>query len=314
MIKKILTHKVFADRPPVLMDIGASGGIHKIWKNIAKYCVCIGFDPDERDISVSQKTGRKFKDFYLINRIVSDTPGITDFYLTQSPHCSSTLKPDRDHLGFYDLAHYFKIHKQIQLPAITVNAALKEAGYDYIDWFKTDTQGTDLRIFTAIDEAVRNKILVAEFEPGILDAYHGEDKLYKVMEYFDGRDFWCDACTVKGLSRIDADCLRTRFNRFEKVVSRFLQKPCAFWAEISYMNQMKQGQFDQRAYLLMSVFALVKKQYGFAMEICTDALKTYDDGFFAAIREYALAQMRLHGYMTLPVSIAKAAIKKLVGR
>lgn len=62
---------------------------------------------------------------------------------------------------------------------------LKSINIDYIDWFKTDTQGTDLRIFASLGDELINKILVAEFEPGIIDAYKGEDKLYKIMEFFD---------------------------------------------------------------------------------------------------------------------------------
>jgi hypothetical protein len=65
-----------------------------------------------------------------------------------------------------------------------VQQALIKININYIDWFKTDTQGTDLRLFKTLPSKIADHVLAAEFEPGILDAYIGEDKLYSVMELY----------------------------------------------------------------------------------------------------------------------------------
>ena len=48
IIDQILRSEHFRDQPPVLIDIGASGGIHSKWKYIAKYSYCIAFDADDK--------------------------------------------------------------------------------------------------------------------------------------------------------------------------------------------------------------------------------------------------------------------------
>ncbi len=314
MINKILSQKCFEKKPPLLIDVGASGDIHEIWKGFAKYCVCIAFDPDERDVSVSKKTGGDFKEFYMINRIVSDSTGVKNFYLTKSPHCSSSLKSDMKNLNQYDISSYFEIDKEIKLSAITLDLAIKETGYDYVDWFKTDSQGTDLRIFSILDSNLRNRILVNEFEPGILDAYIGEDKLYKIMEYFDNSDFWSDECIIKGMRRIDQRIIEEEFNWVMKRFINLFQKPCAFWAEISYMNQMKNTDFQERDFLLMCVFALVKNQYGFVLEICSRAEQKFDNQLFGEINKYALSKMKIRGYVKLPLYILNKLLTKVLNK
>ncbi len=60
---------------------------------------------------------------------------------------------------------------------------------DYIDGYKTDSQGTDLRIFNSLPKEIINKILLAEFEPGIIDAYQGEDKLHHLLAHMEKEPF-----------------------------------------------------------------------------------------------------------------------------
>jgi len=311
MIDKILKHESFKNKPPVLVDVGASGDIHQIWKSIAKHCVCIAFDPDDRDLEASSQTGKGFKDFFIVNRIVSDTEGIKKFYLTVSPHCSSSLNTDLTNLTPYDLKSAFEVMKEIELAAVTIDTSLEKIGLDYIDWFKTDTQGTDLRIFASINPKITEKILVAEFEPGIMDAYKGEDKLYKIMEFFEKKDFWCDECVVKGMRRIDPMTKENSFNTIEKRFFHLFQKSNAFWAEISYMNQMKTQEFEIRDYLLMSVFSLIKEQYGFVTETCNAAKEKFEDPIFDDISEYAIYKMKINGYKKLPFYIIKKLFNKM---
>ena len=98
LIEKVLTTKELIEWPPVLLDIGASGEIHPEWRLIAKHSVCVAFDADSRDFNNSE-TNSGYKKIHLINAIVSNkTAKTTDFYLTSSPHCSSSLYPLNDKL------------------------------------------------------------------------------------------------------------------------------------------------------------------------------------------------------------------------
>ena len=54
IIKIIMNHASLVNQPPVLVDIGASGFIHRKWRTIAKYSVCIAFDADTRDFDANK--------------------------------------------------------------------------------------------------------------------------------------------------------------------------------------------------------------------------------------------------------------------
>src|SRR6185295_6412802 len=92
---------------------------------------------------------------------------------------------------------------------------------------------TDLRLFTELPGGILNGILAAEFEPGIMDAYKGEDKLHMIMREMDKGDFWLSTMDVKGTQRLNASYSKSRGSSFAKRSIR--TSPC--WAEVTYLRQ-----------------------------------------------------------------------------
>lgn len=307
IIQEILESIYFENRPPVLIDIGASGEINAKWKPIAPYSVCLAFDADDREFNIAEKVASGYKRLLVINRIVTaEEMASTNFYLTASPFCSSLLKPQMEQLQPWIFHSLFEVQKTAVLPAITIPAALKQAGLDYLDWFKTDTQGTDLRLFKSIPDQIRDGILAAEFEPGIMNAYNGEDKLYAVMEAAREAGFWLSTMDVKGTQRLNEQYTKSlgRFNA-ERMVRR---SPC--WAEVTYL---KNSVNSTRAKLLLFVFALLERQYGFALEIADDALKTEKDPLFNHCRKSVLKLLQKEK-LKIPVVMMKKQFNKLFAR
>ena len=262
IISTILESDYFLNRPPILIDIGASGGINRKWKIIAPYSTCIAYDADDRDFQINEITNSQFKRLITFNRIISDEQSTyLDFYLTKSPYCSSLLEPDLEKLKPWVFHPLFEVEKKTNLSAITLTESLRQAEIDYVDWFKTDTQGTDLRLFRSLPSEVSKNILAAEFEPGIIDAYHGEDKLYMIMQEMHEREFWLSSMNVKGTQRLNADYI-DKIGAF-KSKRIFRRSPC--WAEVTYLRQPFPG--SERQLLLQFVFALLEEQYGFALEL-----------------------------------------------
>ena len=204
IIKTILTSGYFLENPPILVDIGASGEINKKWEIIAPHSVCIAFDADDRDFQINEVDSSIYKKLIIFNRIViAEENAHPNFFLTVSPYCSSLLKPDEQKLKPWVFCSLFDVEKVTTLPAITLKEALSQTSVDYVDWFKTDTQGTDLRLFKSLPTMIAENVLMAEFEPGIIDAYQGEDKLYMVMQEMRERDFWLSSMDIKGTQRLD---------------------------------------------------------------------------------------------------------------
>lgn len=295
----------FRDQPPVLIDIGASGGIHSKWKHVAKYAYCLAFDADDREFHVTEQTNKTYKKLITFNRIVTaEHIGQTNFHLTASPFCSSLLEPNKEKLEPWVFSPLFSVERVIPLPATTLQEALQQANIDYIDWFKTDTQGTDLRLFTSLPAALQSKILAAEFEPGIIDAYEGEDKLYAVMQEMRDQGFWLSSMAVKGVQR-----LHVRYTaEFGPFMTKRILRKTPGWAEVTYLRQSAID--HQRQFLLLYVFALLERQYGFALEITEIALKRFPDSIFSDCRNAVRKKLELEK-RKIPLVILKRQFNNL---
>lgn len=294
LINKILSLRELVDKPPVLIDIGASGQLHKPWKNIGKYSICIAFDADERKFKFVREEVGKFKKLLIYNGIVTASENTqTDFYLTKSPYCSSILEPNSEALKNWAFSDKFEVTKKVKMNSYSLNSVLSEAKIDYVDWFKTDSQGIDLRLFASLPDGVRNNILVAEFEPGILDSYHGEDKLFQLMEFMDGKNFWMSDIKIKGTAIIPSDKL-IALAKNEKIrkMLQFSMKNSPGWAEVTYMNSFK-NHFEKRDFLLGWIFAAINKHYGFALTLAEEGYLKFGDKIFLEMKSHSVKQMKL---------------------
>lgn len=286
IINKILSLPYFNDKPPVLVDIGASGEIHPEWQWIAKHSICIAFDADSRDFKNTENASG-YKRLFLVNAIVSDKEDkSTRFYLTASPHCSSSLEPINEELSNWSFSGLFKVERTIELNNISLGNALKQNNISYVDWYKTDSQGIDLRLFKALDSNVQKNVLVAEFEPGFIDAYKNEDKISGLLPYMETLPFWMSDCIVKGSQRINETTLKRYNLNSEKLNLR--NSSC--WAEFTYINTCENLQ-SERDLLLTIVFCCIKKQYGFALDTLTKLGSRLDAGMFSEIEKFLLTEL-----------------------
>lgn len=297
IIEKVLTHDVFRDAPPVLIDIGASGKIHGKWKKIAKYSLCIAFDADDRDFNVSVKESDLYKKLYTYNSIVSDKDADeANFYLTRSPYCSSLLEPLIDDLQ--DLAHapLFEVEKIVKMKTVALSTVLRDLAINNVDWFKTDSQGIDLRLFKNLPAEIRSKVIIAEFEPGISNAYKGEDKLHHLLAYMDEINlFWSTEMLIKGSQKISTSALGKLFrNKKVRKLAMFSQKKSAGWAEVTYLNSFNKDHFTKRDYLLGWVFSTIEKQHGFAFMLAQKGQQLFNDSFFKELEKHSEYKMKLN--------------------
>jgi len=280
IISKIMSHSTIKEKPPVLVDIGASGGPLQVWKSIAPYSICIAFDADTRDFIVSESSDKGYKKLYLLNRLVStEADEALDFYLTHSPYCSSALKPNNEALEPWEFRRLFDVEKKVKVAAVDLWNALKTCGVDYVDWYKTDTQGTDLRIFNAMPKEVTNSSIIAEFEPGIIDAYVGEDKLHHLLSYMDDKIFWVSSMKIKGSQRIDQEDMALLNFYQRKRIDVFL-KAAPGWCEIAFINKFGSDNMGLREYLLGWLFSSIKGEHGFALRLARIGKSTFGDPLF----------------------------------
>jgi hypothetical protein len=307
IIDQILQEDYFINEPPVLVDIGASGELNSKWKSIAKYSLCIAFDADDREFQIREETNRSFRKLITINRIVTEKPEIeSGFFLTKSPFCSSILEPDSSSLRPWIFSDLFEVTGKKNMPGISLLQSFEDAGIRYVDWFKADTQGTDLRLYKSLPIQIRENMLAAEFEPGIMDAYKMEDKLYMVMNEMEKHSCWLSSMVVKGSQRIT----RENAASIGYYASSKIVKTSPGWAEITYLKNSVN--LSRRQLLLLMVFAVIERQFGFALELANEGMQQYEDSIFDKCRVSILNTIRKEK-IKLPLLLVKRKLVKLLG-
>ncbi|SFQ05402.1 methyltransferase, FkbM family [Pseudarcicella hirudinis] len=295
MIDKVLNQPEIQQEPPILIDIGASGKIHKSWKSIAKYSICIAFDADDRDFGHVKEESKNFKKLYIYNCIVSDKKtSESDFYLTKSPHCSSLLAPDPDSLQDWSFAPLFNVDRIAKIRTIDLPSVLKELNIQKVDWFKSDSQGIDLRLFKSLGDELTKNILVAEFEPGLMDAYKGEDKLHSILCHMENtKKFWLSDLVIKGSQRISENRLNNVFRSLPlRKLFNAVGKTSPGWGEMTYINNFKDENLSKRDFLLGWVFSSIQQQNGFAYEIAENGYEIFQEDLFKEMSQYSKSKLK----------------------
>ena len=268
MIDRVLRHPEFREHPPVLVDIGASGAIHPRWKRIAKYSIYVGFDPDHREMSVVHNAAHEFHRFHVFAAAASDVDcGDAEVHLTSSPFCSSLLPPDQESLADWTFADLFAVTDRQRVQCRRLSDVLLELNLDYVDWFQTDSQGCDLRLFQSLGQDVASRALAVELEPGFIDAYIGEDKLPAVLAAMDRKEFWLAEFHPRGVQRLRKSLLGMEMS-LSAMLSRLRIPVAPCWAEMLYLNTLRDMPPNNlRSWMLAWVFATTLGQHGFAMEV-----------------------------------------------
>ncbi|MBI3912593.1 MAG: FkbM family methyltransferase [Chloroflexi bacterium] len=269
---------------PVLVDIGASDKPPPIWQTIARHSIYVGFDPDSREMR-ELPSGSFYKGFVL-NQAITSIPQVdgVNFFLTHSPFCSSVLPPDEASLDHYLFADSFAVEKQATVPAMRLDDVVSRLALGEIDWLKIDSQGTDLRLFNSLADGIRTRVLALDVEPGLIDAYRGEDLFSETHRELLQNGFWLSNLRTRGavrmrsstfdqVSELDRDIIQ---DRIAKSV-----RPSPAWVEARYLRTtewLRQNDLSKHAYALLWTFAMLDRQFGFALDVAMEWEKFFGAG------------------------------------
>ena len=109
---------------------------------------------------MQERAGTGFYRSVIVNEAVTADKRneYVTFYLAIPPSCFSTLKPGlKLEAGYlFSIVDLFQVEREVQVKATTLDAILDRLHLERIDWFKVDSQGTDLRLFNSLSPAISN--------------------------------------------------------------------------------------------------------------------------------------------------------------
>ena len=295
LLERIFSEPELREHPPVLVDVGAAGGVHPAWRQIARYSIGVGFEPDARERGSLAAAQRDFRQWIFCPGLVAPSLAAEKslpFHLTRAPQCSSVLPPQP--LAEWVFADLFAVVETRRFPAVTLTEALTGQQLDRIDWLKCDTQGLDLKLYSSLPESWRLRLLVAEFEPGFIDAYAGEDQVADVLLAMRAEPFWLSGFQVMHTPRGRRDLLAKDFSPRGLKWLRRLATPAPGWANLCFHRDVarRPETLDRRAWLLAWVFATINRHFGQALTVAREGERRFGGELFARLASASLSHLR----------------------
>ena len=256
---------------PFLVDVGASKEAPPVWQPLAPYSYYLGFDPDSRETTDEQIEGFKEAKIYK-SAVGKKDENNAKLYLTEFPFCSSLLKPNEDALKDYMFAPFFLVNSVETTQTESLGTVCDKLNIPCVHWLKSDSQGADLQVFKGLDKERRNHVLALDLEPGLIDAYCGEDKFTQVHEYLCKKGFWLSDCTVHGSYRVKTSTMARLKKDADVDADAFYNhiKRAPGWVELRYLRSLEsmvENEASMEDYCLLWVFAAIDGHVGFCMDV-----------------------------------------------
>jgi hypothetical protein len=304
LLARIMQEPELRAAPPVLVDVGAAGGMHHAWGPLAPYAVGVGFEPDAREAPAPGPAQRQFARWIFCTGLAVPAAGAgqQELYLTKSPQCSSTLRPRTEDLAPWTFADFFTVAEVRTVAAVTIPEALAAHGIARIDWLKCDTQGLDLALYRSLPAAWRQRLLAAEFEPGLVDAYEGEERLPAVLEQMRTEPFWLADLRVGHAARGRAALLAQRLGAGALPWVRRLGPAAPAWANVRYLRDFGAAtdSLGRREWLLGWAVTTVAGQHGEALAIAEEGGRRWGGELFTTMAGASARSLRWAMLRALP--------------
>lgn len=221
---------------PVILDIGARGGLPQPWRSMARYGLvkAFGFEPDGKETSLLNKR-------YSFTKIIPFALGgdekETEFFITNSPCCSSFLKPNLEILERYPISEHFQLKRVEKVRIRKLENLVHDGLIPPPKYLKIDVQGYEYEVLKGAGELLHSSVLCIELEAHFIELYLGEKTFVEVKSYLEEFDFiLCDLRPQGefGGEIVEADCF---FIKNNKILSQDKKNYIKFWKKANKITK-----------------------------------------------------------------------------
>jgi FkbM family methyltransferase len=170
----------------VLVDVGASGGIHRRWADFTPHLTAFLFEPDEA--AYRRLTSRAGGALRMENAAVLGEPGMHAFHVCKKQEASSVLYPNPQVINLYPDPGRFEIVSTQQVVATSLDRHFLDGERPQPHFIKLDTQGSELSILQG-GKGVLATTVGVEVETWYVPVYQAVPLFPEVDQFIRSLDF-----------------------------------------------------------------------------------------------------------------------------
>jgi FkbM family methyltransferase len=155
-----------------IIDIGTNLGIDL--KNYPLKSNIYSFEPNPICYNYLKENFKNYSNLKLFNSAVGDVKGIYKFNLTKDTYSSSLLELNEK----YKNNNVLSFSETIMIDVINLNDIIEEENINQIDFYKSDTQGYDLKILKSLGENIRL------IKRGRIEVVNKNNQIYKGQDNY----------------------------------------------------------------------------------------------------------------------------------
>ena len=178
-----------------VIDVGARGDVHPIFREVAPLIDMIAVEPDAAEVQRLQaapKPGPQYRSLRYLPCALGRADGEQVLHLCRSPGVSSFYQPDREVLARFPDADRFEIVSSATVPVRSLDSLLDDRAVrppHQLDFVKIDTQGSELDILRGATRNLASRIVGVEVEVEFTPLYRSQPVFRDVDAVLSGQGF-----------------------------------------------------------------------------------------------------------------------------
>jgi len=181
---------IYRDRPLVLADVGARGGLKSNWQVARPHLRVLGFEPDVQEFTrlVAQHPPQPGGDA-VFNVALHSQAGTITLNVARDAGLSSIFEPNYDFLRAFPHVDRFDILDRRAVATDTLDHVLESHGISSLDFIKVDTQGSELGVLEGAARSLDTAVTGVEAEIEFAPIYQNQPLFADVDRYLRGHGF-----------------------------------------------------------------------------------------------------------------------------
>lgn len=217
--------------PPVMVDIGARGGLQMKWRTYRRLAplraIMVEANPEE-----AGRLRQMDRLATVVTAGLGEESGSGTLYLTSDPGCSSVLRPTVEAQALPSVGYRLGIVGTVEIALERADAVFRREGLPAPDFLKLDTQGSEVSILKGFGTLLDTASGI-EIECEFVQLYENQLLVTDVVAFLQARGFVLVALRPNGIGEDGILDTNAYFVRREKLLDARQKALVALWLRLN---------------------------------------------------------------------------------